>query len=319
MSVSFDYEKWLLSEKKINIKITFCFFFLDVKNISYTCELCGIKFSIKSTYEEHLKSHNNIEKFTDETSAENSGTDTFEFTKTTEIEPKNEVVAQKSKQKNISEPVNFSCDMCDKSFIFQSLLNHHRTTVHETKRFLCMIDFCDQIFTTAEDLQRHEESVHVSADPNTSTATDSNVKCTYTGCTLLFANNHLLKKHQSIHRLKAYECKGCNKKYYSEGVFKTHVRLCQPTNDDVVLVFDEEIDSGPVLCKMCNQLFENRKVLKFHRKFCADEEAEEADRKRALELRAQLPTSTSTSGDIEEVYVKEEIDDNDEIINNFSA
>lgn len=289
--------------------LEFLLYYIDVNtsSSSFTCELCGIKFSIKATYEQHQKSHTKDRDLENIGPIEDNIADTkAQFNESVEYNV--DTVSAKE-----SEQINFSCDMCENSFAYQSLLNHHRTTVHETKRFLCQIEFCNQIFTTADDLKRHEDFVHANA-ASTNKDTTNDIKCTYAGCTQLFPNYHLLKRHQAIHRLKAYTCNGCNKKYYSEGVYQTHVRLCQPVTNDVVLVADEEIDSGPVLCKMCNQLFENRKILKFHRKFCADEEAEEAERKRVIEIRAQLSSTHAGTG-IEEIYVKQEVDD--EIINNL--
>lgn len=211
----------------------------------------------------------------------------------------------------------FPCNLCSAKFAFQSLLNHHRTTDHEIKRFPCLIDFCDQVFDTAVALERHK-SGHATAAPTIVTARTSagdpnDVACMHVGCGLVFASQHLLRRHQSIHRLRCYRCTACGRQYHSEAVYVTHVRLCQPVTDDVVLIADEDIDSGPVLCKVCNQLFENRKVLKFHRKFCADEEADEEERQRGIVLRENCGISTgmgTADGEqsIEEVYVKEEID-----------
>lgn len=220
---------------------------------------------------------------------------------------------------------SFPCNLCPATFAFQSLLNHHRTTDHEVKRFPCVIDFCDQVFDTRDDLERHE-SGHTATPPIVaahSFASDPNdVACMHIGCGLVFASQHLLRRHQSIHRLQSYRCTACSRQYHSEAVYQTHVRLCQPITDDVVLVADEDIDSGPVLCRVCNQLFENRKILKFHRKFCADEEAEEEERRRGIALRESCGISTgngTSAGEqsIEEVYVKEEVDEEGNRNNDF--
>lgn len=213
---------------------------------------------------------------------------------------------------------SFPCTLCSATFAFQSLLNHHRTTDHEVKRFPCVIDFCDQVFESRGDLERHERGGHTATPAllaaHSSASDPNDVACIHIGCGLVFASQHLLRRHQSIHRLQSYRCTACGRQYHSEGVYQTHVRLCQPITDDVVLVADDDIDSGPVLCRVCNQLFENRKILKFHRKFCADEEAEEEEKRRGIALRESCGISTangSTVGEqsIEEVYVKEEIDE----------
>lgn len=185
------------------------------------------------------------------------------------------------------------------------------------KRFPCVIDFCDQVFDTRVDLERHE-SGHIATStivaPHSSASDPNDVACMHIGCGLVFANQHLLRRHQSIHRFQSYRCTTCGRQYHSEGVYQTHVRLCQPITDDVVLVADEDIDSGPQVCRICKQLFENRKILKFHRKFCADEKAEEEERRRGIALRESCGIATvngTVAGEqsIEEVYVKEEIDE----------
>lgn len=72
-----------------------------------------------------------------------------------------------------------------------------------------------------------------------------------------------------------------------------------PCCDDVVLVADEEIDSGPVECAVCSQFFENKKVLKFHEKICNDDHDAIGDQDR---------TVLNEQG-IEEIYLKTEIED----------
>lgn len=190
---------------------------------SYTCDLCGIKFSIKATFEQHKKSH----------------------TKDSEPSSGSNQVVEENK-------------IMDQDDVGSYVENSNSSKNQSMNRVPCKVDGCDEKFTTQK----------------------------------------LMKKHMIIHKLAAYNCPKCERKYHSKTVYETHVRLCMPRCDDVVLIADEEIDSGPVECATCSQLFENKKVLKFHQKICNDDGGE--------------PTTTSggmLSQEIEEIYLKTEVDE----------
>lgn len=70
-----------------------------------------------------------------------------------------------------------------------------------------------------------------------------------------------------------------------------------PHCEDVVLIADEDIDSGPVECGICSQLFENKKVLKFHQRICNDDNDNENRGDGML------------NQEIEEIYLKTEVED----------
>lgn len=224
------------------------------------------------------------------------------------------------------------CDQCPRTFAYRTLLNHHRVTEHVPQpRYPCQIGFCDQVFRTAALLKRHEQLGHTVGTASTATAagrtpadadaavaataavkSDTCVRCPHAGCALAFANVVLLRRHQTLHRLRTYRCAPCARDYHSRAVFETHVRLSHPAAAaaaDVVLVADEDMDSGPMECGACGQLFENRRVLRQHRQFCEDEEdaataaSTAAEAHRAAERRVLL---TGKPMAIEEVYVKQE-------------
>jgi len=48
---------------------------------------------------------------------------------------------------------NYSCELCDKRFVSQSRLTHHRTTVHDPPKFQC--DFCSKLFRSKVNFERH--------------------------------------------------------------------------------------------------------------------------------------------------------------------
>lgn len=199
-------------------------FFADVTG-SYTCDLCGIKFSIKATYEQHKKSHT---KGSDQSNVSNEQVDG---------------------DKTVDHDRKFS--------------DYSTTETNSSKKILnkqvipCKADGCDETFTTQKQL----------------------------------------RTHMAIHKLATYNCPKCKRKYHSKTVYETHVRLCMPRCDDVVLIADEEIDSGPVVCSTCSQLFENKKVLKFHQKICNDNNDDQNMGDRIL------------SQEIEEIYLKTEVEE----------
>lgn len=78
-------------------------------------------------------------------------------------------------------------------------------------------------------------------------------------------------------------------------------------DDAVVLVQDEDVDSGPMECVACAQLFENRAVLRRHRQYCAEDvdgSIAAAEAQRDAERRVLL---TGQPMAIEVVYVKQEV------------
>lgn len=191
---------------------------------SYNCEKCNLKFSLKENYEQHIKSHfkennNNIND--------------------------NEMI------------INFSCDLCDKTFNFESLLKHHKIIEHEQKRYPCTIGFCDQIFLNENELKIHQNQ-HDNKKLN-------KYYCKIEGCERTFEYENHLKRHMSSHILKEYKCDNCNRIYYSESVYHSHINNCLTSHQ--TLNDGRECD-GPVECNLCDQLFENQNVLKNHRNFC---------------------------------------------------
>lgn len=162
-----------------------------------------------------------------------------------------------------------------------------------------------------ESYQSMEHKRKMSDDP-TNIASSSrkslkihDISCKADGCSETFTTKKQLKKHLIIHKLATYVCPKCKKNYHSKVVYETHVRLCMPKCADVVLIADEDIDSGPVECSVCSQLFENKKVLKFHQKICIDGNDNENRGEGVL------------SQDIEEVYLKTEVEDEENLVQEF--
>lgn len=205
--------------------------FTDVTG-SYTCELCGIKFSIKATFEQHKKSH-----------------------------------AKESQQSAIPSELA------------------HTSAQLENK--------------TSDDSPTKTAVVNSSKR----SSKNQNIPCKEDDCYETFASHKQLKKHMIIHNLATYTCPKCKRKYHSKPVYETHVRLCMPQCEDVVLIADEEIDSGPMECGTCSQLFENKKILKFHQKICNDDNDGNDDEHHAAD------NGISSNREIEEIYLKTEVED----------
>lgn len=143
-----------------------------------------------------------------------------------------------------------------------------------------------------------ENSMNI-GDPSRKSSKGQDISCEADGCGITFTTQKQLKKHTIIHKLAKYNCLKCKKVYHSRSVYETHVRLCMPHCEDVVLIADEDIDSGPVECGICSQLFENKKVLKFHQRICNDDNDNENENRGDGMLNQE----------IEEIYLKTEVED----------
>lgn len=223
-----------------------------------------MKFSTKNLFEQHTNSHL---KVSEEVSVP------IEVTTTTKIpEIQEEITSQPEQVQEVieTEKPKLSCSFCGKIFYFQSLLQHHISSEHDIKKFPCTIGFCDQIFTNFNDLEKHKKSHE---DCTNSKRLNENLICKIDGCRREFQYQSRMKKHMASHILKEYNCEKCQNIYYSEAIFNNHVILCGKNNTEIKdanLIEDENLNSGPVNCTFCNQLFENKLVLKNHRKFCPD-------------------------------------------------
>lgn len=230
--------------KKCDDKIIrFISLFTDVNTGTYTCDLCGLKFSIKATFEQHKKSHSKT------------------------AEPSTGESADVSTETN---------QECPETFRSKPTLTEHSSLDNQTSN---VDDVTDTLHSDVKSSKVNQ------------------IICKNIDCGMAFMTPKELKKHMIIHKLATYQCPKCKKIYYSKTVYDTHVRLCMPDNEDVLLVADEDIDSGPVECTVCSQLFENKKVLKFHQKFCNDNN--DIDK----------VEGGGTNQEIEEIYLKTEIDD----------
>lgn len=223
-----------------------------------------MKFSTKNLFEQHTNSHLKVSEEIVPMEI---------TTKVTEIEE--EAKSQPEKEEEIFEVVvetdkpKLTCNFCGKNFYFQSLLQHHIASEHDIKKYPCTIGFCDQIYSNSDDLEKHKKSHEDCSNLNRS---NENLICKIDGCRREFQYQSRMKQHMASHVLKEYNCEKCKNIYYSEAIFNNHVVVCgrNSENKDANLIEDENISSGPVNCTFCNQLFENKLVLKNHRKFCPD-------------------------------------------------
>lgn len=276
-------------------------------NKEYECEECNIKFAIKLTYEQHIKSHqrNTINSNVsigddslllaladDQTSSSSSESSEAESVSTSlpMLLYENKLLTGTNTTTIIpitNSSISTNTDVANISI----------TKSNTTIKYPCLIKFCNEIFSSENDLKQHKIEFHV-----------NNICCTFDGCKMKFQNKHDLKRHLSIHALKTYECADCKKMYYSEKVYQLHVSLCKPKDDDLIIIADEDNDSGPIVCPICKQLFENKKVLKFHRKFCIDEDVGDITNSQNMSESNSQQLQQHPKQFIEEIYVKPEID-----------
>lgn len=216
-----------------------------------TCDKCNSKFSLKEHFEQHMNSHSKepLESFTP-TSINHDDDDMLDD-------------FESSVESNAHATTTFNCNNCNKSFEHQTILQHHRVTEHEPKKYPCTIGFCDQMFTTLDLLRTHTMQQHNENNlSNYQTASYLN-ECKIDGCKRTFQYPSRLERHMSTHVLDEYECSRCKRMFYSEAVFRQHTNGCTVVADDH--------RTGPVVCTLCCQLFENEAVLENHRRFCTDD------------------------------------------------
>ncbi|XP_023314975.1 zinc finger protein 28-like [Trichogramma pretiosum] len=135
----------------------------------------------------------------------------------------------------------FKCDICYKSFDYQSYLKLHIIAVHDRSRpFEC--DICHKSFSFKGYLKTHISVVHDHFKP---------FECDT--CHKSFGYQHTLKYHlNAVHaRSNPFECNICHQSFGQKSDLKRHVNA----------VHDQ---SKPFECKVCRKLFGQKSDLKRH-------------------------------------------------------
>ena len=198
----------------------------------------------------------------------------------------------------------FPCTECEKTFSQKHHLKQHLEIHNGNRPYSC--DVCMKAFIHGYDLKRHMR-IHTGEKP---------YSCDV--CNMEFAQNSRLKQHKKTHTGESlWKCEICEKNFIQSCELKMHLRIHtgeKPFNCDVCnkpfarpgdLVRHKRIhtDEKPYSCDICNVAFRDNASFWGHKK-----SKKHLKRLNGNDLLSSVPNNL-------EVYIKEEINEEDPLVN----
>ena len=115
---------------------------------------------------------------------------------------------------------NFSCALCEKTFMRADELQAHTNTVHTNQKpFQCEI--CKRSFVCKRNARPYRHACHMASTESVK------YKCTWPSCGKEFRAKHYLKEHENIHKNPGrYRCHVCFQSFTFRQQLLRHTKYC---------------------------------------------------------------------------------------------
>jgi hypothetical protein len=224
---------------------------------SLKCETCGVSFKRITNLFEHYKNDHKVEPFVTCCSTKLTRTPRMIYHFVKHIQPESfkchicgyAVSRPKFLKLHLQTHTDskpFSCDLCDKRFIWKGAIKSHILTNHqpvaERRSFECPT--CQRKYQTAGSLASHKKSAHgdVSKSKNLCEV------CSKTFATLTSYKEHMITHSEESEKMQL-KCPECGKWLKNQRCYKSHMQL------------HASVDFH---CKLCDYVTKKEKLLKNH-------------------------------------------------------
>ena len=162
------------------------------------------------------------------------------------------------------------CDQCDRSYTFERALKKHKSQVHLSSEFKCMI--CSTSAGNKQNLRRHVKKCHdfdaeLKADPSLKDFGEKlGHKCEHCDKILWSQNDRMTHVNNEHKNVKSVRCPLCPFVTSTKLSIKKHFKRLHPN--------DHHFEDVSVSCAICSKPYPNAVALAIHRKEVHGDEAE---------------------------------------------
>uniref|UniRef100_A0A8C5MUK5 Zinc finger and BTB domain containing 40 n=1 Tax=Leptobrachium leishanense TaxID=445787 RepID=A0A8C5MUK5_9ANUR len=147
----------------------------------------------------------------------------------------------------------YTCQSCDKIFLFRCRLEVHMKRCRMAKRNPLQCKDCNEVLSSRKELDQHREVVHgYVSSPRSAKGKKRLVTCDI--CGKEFAHPSGLQYHKRTEHFdeKPFSCEDCGAKFAANSTLKNHLRL--------------HTGERPFVCKHCHMTFSQAAALSYHTK-----------------------------------------------------